>query len=284
MGSALPRLGLPSKANLYAAALEGLVQVNDRILAANPGMPTVYGSGAVWRNIPHDTWRRSDQIAIEGWGDCEGLASWRAAELRVTGEDPGARVGVYHTGPKRYHAIVLRGDDTIEDPSTALGMKVRPHMPTTREEMNRINGLWPFDIRKSLCLNDGCDSRGNPIAGCHSIIIGDVDTDRPEGIFFDNPDGSTQAQVQLPLGDGSGIIATTSPAVDKVVAAAKAANLVADTAAAIAKSPDALKQLAMLSPYTAAAMTLYSQPDINRALKRLGGGGKSLFQRMFSRG
>src|SRR5262245_86375 len=104
MGSALPGLGLPSKADVYAAALEGLVRVNDLILSKNPSFPPLYASGARFKAIPHNYWRRADTIAGEGWGDCEGLSGWRAAELRLGRGtdgvvDEGARVGCYHTGP-----------------------------------------------------------------------------------------------------------------------------------------------------------------------------------------
>lgn len=265
MGSALPGLGIPSRADLYAAALEGLVQVNDLVLDKRPDLPPVYASGARWRNIPHKTWRRADQIAGEGWGDCEGLSSWRVAELRRNGEDPDARVGVYHTGPQKYHAIVIRGDDNIEDPSVLLGMRPRRGMPLNRGEMNAINGMWPTDIRGQL----------------HSIVIGDVDDPAPGAEFIDNGDGTTSGQIRIPAGDGQGIIATTSPSADKVVAAAKTANLLADVATSVARNPDALKRLALLNPYSAAAVALYSQPDVNKALKRLGSGAAGVLRKIF---
>lgn len=273
MGSALPGLGLPSKADMYAAALEGLVQVNGLVLAKEH-IPPLYQSGARWRNIKHNNWRRADQISGEGWGDCEGLSSWRAAELRLTGEDDNARVGVYHTGPRTYHAVVIRGDDYIEDPSILLGMKSRRNMPLTRGQMNYINGMWPADVRKSGPL--------------HSIVIGDLDDGSdddgddggnvdpslvmPTTQFIDHPDGGTAAQITMPIGDGKGIIATTSPSGSMAVATAKAANMIADITSAVAKNPSVLKNLAYINPYTAAAMTLYSQPDVNKALKRVGSG------------
>jgi hypothetical protein len=272
MGSALPSLGLPSKADIYAAALEGLVQVNGIVLAKE-NIPPMYQSGARWKNIPHHNWRRADQITGEGWGDCEGLSSWRTAELRVTGEDENARVGVYHTGPRTYHAVVIRGDDNIEDPSVLLGMKPRRNMPLTRGQMNYINGMWPKDVRRG----------GAPL---HSIVIGDLDDGDDSGggpddsipttQFIDHPDGGTAAQVTMPLGDGTGIIATTSPSDNTAVAAAKAANMIADISHAVAKNPSVLKNLAYVNPYTAAAMALYSQPDVNRALKRAGSALSSL--------
>jgi hypothetical protein len=258
MGSALPMLGLPNRADMYAAALEGLVQVNGLVLDKRRDIPPIYNSGARWRIVPHNNWRRADEIVTEGWGDCEGLSSWRAAELRGTGEDPGARVGVYHTGPNKYHAIVIRGDDQIEDPSVLLGMRVRPGMPITRHEMNLINGRWPVDVRK----------------GGHSVIIGDMDEDAPGGDFVEHPNGDVSAQIKIPTADGKGIIATTSPSVNQAIATAKAANMLADVAASVAKNPTLLAQM---NPVSAAAIALYNQPDVNRALKRAGGFLKKIF-------
>ena len=87
-----------------------------------PPLPKIYESGVQYKNEPRDIWRHAGDVAAEGWGDCEDLSAWRAAELRVSGEDTGARVAVYKSGPSRYHAVVERGDGTYEDPSRALGM------------------------------------------------------------------------------------------------------------------------------------------------------------------
>lgn len=198
MGSALPGLGLPSKADVYAAALEGLVQVNGLILDKNPALPPLYAAGVRFRAIPHDNWRRADTIAGERWGDCEGLSSWRVAELRrgrgTDGVvDEGARVGCYHTGPRKYHAIVIRGDDAIEDPSVLLGMRVRKLMPGTRQEMNLLNGLWPVNPRVAVVQGGDEWSQG-------------VSVD-----FVDTPEG-TAAQLTVPLPTGATLLATT-PAV-----------------------------------------------------------------------
>lgn len=265
MGSALPSLGIPSKADMYAAALEGLVQVNGLVLERRPDIPPIYEAGVRWIAKPHTNWRRADQIYDEGWGDCEGFAGWRVAQLRRDGEDPGARVGVYHTGPAKYHAIVLRGDDMIEDPSVILGMRPRRGMPTNRHEMNVVNGNWPSDVR-------GCG---------HSITIGDVDEPTPGATFIDAPDGTTRGQLRIPTGDGQGIVATTSASTDRATAAAKMANLLADVTKSIASNPDVLKQLAYSNPYSAAAVTLYSEPHINQALKAIGGKAAGLLRRIF---
>jgi len=64
-------------------------------------------------------------VIVRGWGDCDDLAPWHAASLRATGEDPDARAIVRPSGPKRWHAIVERGDGALEDPSRAAGMGSR---------------------------------------------------------------------------------------------------------------------------------------------------------------
>lgn len=57
-----------------------------------------------------------------GWGDCDDLAPWHAGTLRATGTDPQARAIVKKSGPTRWHAVVRRGDGSIDDPSKHAGM------------------------------------------------------------------------------------------------------------------------------------------------------------------
>lgn len=117
---------VPARPAAFEAALEGLTRVNERLLSdpaiAGPALPRLYDSGVKYKNEPRDVWRHAADVAREGWGDCEDLSAWRAAELRVSGEDPDARVSTYKSGPSRYHAVVTRGDGTLEDPSRVLGM------------------------------------------------------------------------------------------------------------------------------------------------------------------
>src|SRR5277367_1648381 len=63
----------------------------------------------------------SDCLA-RGWADCDDLAPWWAAELRTTQEDPDAKAIVYQSAKDRWHAVVQRGDGTIDDPSRWAGM------------------------------------------------------------------------------------------------------------------------------------------------------------------
>jgi hypothetical protein len=61
-------------------------------------------------------------VLQRGWGDCDDLAPWLAATLRATGEAPDARPFVYQSGPRRWHAVVDRGDGKVLDPSKWAGM------------------------------------------------------------------------------------------------------------------------------------------------------------------
>lgn len=66
-----------------------------------------------------------EPVLMRGWGDCDDLAPWRAAELREQGENAKIRVHwkKQPNGRKMFHVTVRRGDGTIEDPSRILGMK-----------------------------------------------------------------------------------------------------------------------------------------------------------------
>jgi hypothetical protein len=112
---------VPARGDAFGAALEGLTRVNVGLMEREH-VPPLYEAGVKYKDEPRDIWRHAVDVAHEGWGDCEDLSAYRAAELRVTGEDPAAAVAVYKSGPSRYHAVVQRGDGSIEDPSRALGM------------------------------------------------------------------------------------------------------------------------------------------------------------------
>lgn len=125
--SATATIRIPVSAASYAAAIEGLTRINQRILSAarNVGghVAPLYQSGVRYKREPRDVWRHIGDVYKSGWGDCEDLAAARVSQLRVSGEDPRSYVAVYQSGPRRYHAIVARGDGSTEDPSRRLGMK-----------------------------------------------------------------------------------------------------------------------------------------------------------------
>lgn len=124
--------------------LEALVRINLDWLIANPDAPSIYDADRIpptrdapWpgvRYMPEPTgyelWDPIALLLVRKAGDCDDFACARAAELRFTGEDVDARADCYPSrisqGRRTWHAIVVRGDGTVEDPSARLGMKVRP--------------------------------------------------------------------------------------------------------------------------------------------------------------
>lgn len=130
--------------------LEALCKINEGHLADRP-YPPLYQAGVHYeRENGTEEWLDIPTIIEAGWGDCEDLACWRVAELRMQGRHAGPYVryrnrdGVFH-----YHALVMhyrrtvsRGPDGriverfvpagIEDPSKKLGMQTSPD-PVQRE-------------------------------------------------------------------------------------------------------------------------------------------------------
>jgi len=109
------------------AGLEVNTRVNEEMLEAGqiPTFREAVAAGKVkWKPEPPGE-ERFDHAGIvlgRGWGDCDDLAPWHAASLRASGEDPDAMAFVRRSGPTTWHALVKRGDGTVQDPSKAAGM------------------------------------------------------------------------------------------------------------------------------------------------------------------
>lgn len=125
------RLGVPSDANrdekeaILNAALESVTRADEAQLRR--GAPTaIQGirAGVRWKPEPpgDEHFDLAGTVLRRGWGDCDDLAPWHAASLRLTGEDPEAYAFVRPSGPNRWHAVVQRSNGTVEDPSRAAGM------------------------------------------------------------------------------------------------------------------------------------------------------------------
>ena len=67
-----------------------------------------------------EDWKLPQNVVRDGWGDCEDLAGWRAAGLRLSGDDPEAKAVVVRTGENKLHAVVRRSSGDIDDPSLEL--------------------------------------------------------------------------------------------------------------------------------------------------------------------
>lgn len=115
---------IPPSEEALEGFLEGMTSLNTGIIRAE-GLPSVY-EVARYRREPRgrEQWYHASKVAEQGFGDCEDLAAYRAAELRVFEGEP-ARVVVQRTGQKTLHAVVERADGTIEDVARALGMRGR---------------------------------------------------------------------------------------------------------------------------------------------------------------
>ena len=120
---------LTDDAKLAALAhlLEALTAVNVAWLREHVNAPSLYESGVRYEEEPpgRDDWQDIPETLSLRVGDCEDLACWRLAELRVRSlEDarPFVKRAVY--GPRTvYHVAVRRSDSRIEDPSRVLGMR-----------------------------------------------------------------------------------------------------------------------------------------------------------------
>ncbi len=155
--SVLFHLSLPESADgshfaPLQIALEGLTQIDEwqirrSLRKAETGrsgtiLPPLYAAGVVYEEEApgHEDWLDAPAVLRAGAADCEDLAAWRTAELRVAGydvepvikwqwlpRDVMIRQGYpAHKLPGKgvwlVHCCVRWPDGTIEDPSKILGM------------------------------------------------------------------------------------------------------------------------------------------------------------------
>ncbi len=118
-------MDIPANREAIESAVEGLTALNYDMMrqagVAGGGFPALYDSGVVYRREKRgqEDWQPATRLLGAGQGDCEDLAAYRAAELRVDGEP--ATVAIKPTrGGTMYHAVVRRASGAIEDPSRIL--------------------------------------------------------------------------------------------------------------------------------------------------------------------
>jgi len=115
---------IPASIGAIESAAEGLTGLDYRMMhtADRLGLelPVLYDSGIVYRRESrgHEEWQSAVELLRSMQGDCEDLAAYRAAELRMEGEP--ATVAIIRTRRGSYHAVVRRADGTLEDPSRIL--------------------------------------------------------------------------------------------------------------------------------------------------------------------
>lgn len=123
------RLALPDNLadeRTIGAALEATTVANEG-LAARGELPDLFKSlerGAIkWqpeRFTDGEHFDLAPEVVRRGWGDCDDLAPWLAAQLRHLGNE--CRATAYKSGPQRWHAVVELRDGKILDPSQWAGM------------------------------------------------------------------------------------------------------------------------------------------------------------------
>lgn len=86
--------------------------------------PRLYHSGVRYQREPRgaEDWQTVSRAYANRFADCEDLSAWRAGELVISGEDPGARAVIKRVRPGLIHCLVRRSNGVMEDPSRQLGM------------------------------------------------------------------------------------------------------------------------------------------------------------------
>ena len=125
------RIAVPEEqvsAEVLNAGLEAVTRLDERLIREGhaPTFAKAVQGGLRWRPEPPglESFDHAKKTVARGWGDCDDLAPHHAASLRVSGVDRAARAIVYPSGPHRWHAVVKRGDGSLEDPSRTAGMRV----------------------------------------------------------------------------------------------------------------------------------------------------------------
>lgn len=120
------------KFGILQKLLEALTIANVAYLLGHPRTPLLYESGVRYLAEPpgRDEWQDIPDTLARGNGDCEDLACWRVAELRVRYGDRYCTRGITvaqlpdDTGRlvTTFHIAVLSPRFGREDPSRLLGM------------------------------------------------------------------------------------------------------------------------------------------------------------------
>ena len=120
----------PNKFRVMHHLLEALIGANLAYLVDHPNTPPLYKAGVVYLAEPDgvDEWQDIPDTLDRRSGDCEDLACYRVAELRLWGVAAKPFVSVQILPDSRgkpvttYHITVRHPDGQIEDPSRILGM------------------------------------------------------------------------------------------------------------------------------------------------------------------
>lgn len=125
-----PRLGRNDNQVAINALLRALVICDEVWLRQHPECPLLYESGVRYvEEPPLEEWFADiPTVLTRGFGDCDDLAAWRCAELRVRFHTPAEVYTLRQVSPEGatlYHVQVTSPLTGAEDPSSMLGMNWR---------------------------------------------------------------------------------------------------------------------------------------------------------------
>lgn len=110
-------------------------------LRRHPRTPNLYDSGVRYEMQPAgcEHFAPIPVVLAAGSGDCDQLAPWRAAELRVR-HGIKAMPEVRQMGPALFHVFVRYPDRRVEDVSARLGMKIPKKLVEQGKQILRRRG------------------------------------------------------------------------------------------------------------------------------------------------
>lgn len=120
-----------------------LCAYNVKWLREHPETPPLYQSGVryVEQPIGVEQFKPIPLVLAAGQGDCNQLAPWRAAEIRVRNGIK-ALPEVKQMGPKLFHVFVRLPNGEVEDTSARLGMAVPERLAAIGRELLRKKGYY----------------------------------------------------------------------------------------------------------------------------------------------
>ena len=129
-GAVVPKatVYLPRSVMLIEAVLEGMVQANQLLIRSGIVPPSPLFSGVRYQREGSglEEWWLATKVIAKGYGDCEDLNGWAVAGARENG-DAGARLVLYRTGPRMFHAVGSLSSGEVLDVCPALGMRQPPN-------------------------------------------------------------------------------------------------------------------------------------------------------------
>lgn len=121
-----------------AAATAANVELMKEYKRRGRTVPPLMEAGVRWRRRPPERFSLFPTVLRRKHGDCDQLASWRAAELQLKGIK--AKAVPKWIKPNLMHVQVKWPSGRIEDPSRLLGMGKNQGMrrPKRRRKLTRV--------------------------------------------------------------------------------------------------------------------------------------------------